>query len=512
MSLELNARSALDMAAPAVRPQHPIFSIKTRRVVRSSAEALLRAFWPLFRIVTSLALLFIDNTILVVVAVLSRFRAVANRRQAAQRNVHFYPKTVLITGVGTPHGLALARAWDAEGHRVVGVDVADLNIPVRSGGGMSNALLAYYRVPKDHYISRILDIIHREKIDIWIPCSPKATAIEDATARQVVESRTTCRCIAFDPELTSRLIRPDSFRHFLAERDLPVLEQHQVQSRDSIHKILNRSPTKSYHMRRVKSSANEAAVILPKRTLSKTYSEVSEITISKETPWIIQQQTRLGEFYADLLLVHGHVHAIKVRMVETRAPHWGASRMDEALATAVHRLMQRFALKGGIRMTGHLSVRLLVDEEFDHTSVRHTIHIADCVPGASAIENLLRDACSPVAGYLEVLAAEPTEPAAWNVATTLSPIPRPSSNLVAMVENLLTRFSPRFFPLDLIKGTITALEAELVPFLFWKDPRFEPHDPLPWWWHVHVYQPMREIWLLVKQIREAGMPTVSKAR
>ncbi|KAJ5461791.1 uncharacterized protein N7458_003343 [Penicillium daleae] len=509
--LELDARSVLQMAAPAVRAQRPILTMKAHRAADLS-KALSQVFWPLIRIIISFSFLFIDNTILLVTAVLSRLRPAASRRQPAQRNVHFYPKTVLITGVGTTHGLALARAWDAEGHRVVGVDVADLNLPVRSGGGMSNALLAFYRVPKDHYISRILDIVHREKIDIWIPCSPKATAIEDATARQVVESRTACRCIAFDPELTSRLIRPNSFRHFLAERDLPVLEQFQVQSRDSIHRILNRSPTKLYHIRRVTSSANEAAVVLPKRTLSRTYSEVSEITISKDIPWIMQQQTRLGEFYTDLLVVHGHVHAIKVRMVETRASHWGASRMDEALATAAHRLMQKFALKGGIRMTGHLSVRLLVDEEFDHKSVRHTVHIADCVPGASAIENLLRDARCPVAGYLEVLSPEPAEPAAWKVTATLSPTPRPSSPSVVLLETILTGFLPRFLPVNLIKSILTALEAELIPFFFWKDPRFTTHDPFPWWWHVHVYQPMREIWLLVKQIREAGMPTDRKGR
>jgi hypothetical protein len=499
------------MAAPAVRPLRPVFSMKTPQVA-TSTKALSQVFWPLFRIAISFSLLFIDNIILLVVAAVSRLHPAADRRQAAARDVHFYPKTVLITGVGTPHGLSLAHAWDAKGHRVVGVDVTDLNLPVRSGGGMSNTLLAFYRVPKDHYISRLLDIIQREKIDIWIPCSPKATAIEDATARQVVESRSTCKCIAFDPELTSRLIRPDSFRQFLAERDLPVLDRHQVQSRDSVHKILNRSPTKSYHMRRVSSSANEAAVILPKRTLSRTYSEVSEITISKDVPWIMQQQTRLGEFFADLLLVHGHVHAIKVRMVETGAPHWGASRMDEALATAIHRLMQRFALKGGNRMTGHLSVRLLVDEEFDPTSVRHTIHIADCLPGASAIENLLRDARCPVDGYIKVLSIEPTEPAAWQVAATLSPTPQPSSPFMEMAENILAGFLPRLFPLNLIKGTLATFEAELTPFLFWKDPRFSSHDPLPWWWHVHVYQPMREIWLLVKQIREAGMPAGSRAR
>jgi hypothetical protein len=473
--------------------------MKTLRA-STSAEGLRSLFWHLFRIAVSFSLLFMDNTILVVAMLLARLRPGADRRQAASKSAQFYPKTMLITGIGTSHGLALARAWEAEGHRVVGADVVDLDLPIRSGGSMSKALVAFYRVAKDHYISRILDIIHREKIDLWIPCSPKATAIEDATARGIIESRTSCRCIAFDIELIACFVHPDSFKQFLVDRDLPVLETYQVQSRDSIHKILHRSPTKSY---RLSSGGNEAAVSLPKRTVSKTYSEVSEIRISAEHPWVLQQQTRLGEFFADVLVVRGHVHAIKVRLADARSPRWGASPLDDALAAAIHRLMQSFAAKGGPRMTGHMSVRLLVDEEFDVSSVRHTIHIADCVPGAAAVENLLRDAPCPVSGYLATLDLGPTEPPAWKVTAILPPNTPPKS---AVVESeLVAPPPPRFLPHDFVKSVITTLEAELVQFLFWMDPQFSFLDPFPWWWHVHVYQPLQEIWALVKQTRAAGL-------
>ncbi|KAJ5921312.1 hypothetical protein N7466_009638 [Penicillium verhagenii] len=457
------------------------------------------------RVYLSLTFLILDNCILFATILLARFRfrSKPNRRQEVLKNVHFYPKTVLITGIGTPQGLALARAWDAEGHRVVGVDVADLDLPVRSGGGMSKTLVAFYRVRKDHYLSRILDIIQREKVDVWIPCSPKASAMEDATARQVVENRTNCKCIAFDTEMTACFRNTDAFRLYLAEKKLPMLEYHQVQSRDSIHKILHRSPTKSYNIRRLSSEAPGAAVILPQRTLSKTYSEVSEIQISKDSPWVLQQQTRLGEFFADVLVVRGYVHAIKVRLAESRSPHWGASPLDEALAKAVHQLMQTFAEKGGARMTGHLSVRLLVDEEFDTSSVRHTIHIADCVPGALALENLLRDARCPVRGYLSVLSQQPIEPASWNVPATLSPSPRSRPTIID--RDLVSPFISIFVSLDFAKRVLAILEAELVPFLFWKDEQFSLNDPLPWWWHVHVYQPLREIWQLMKQTRAAGL-------
>lgn len=473
------------------------------RSLRVASAGLSRIFWHLFRISLSFGLLFLDNSILLATLLFARLHARLNRRQKSLKNVHFYPKTVLITGIGTSSGLTLARAWAAAGHRVVGVDVADLDLPVRSGGGMSKTLVAFYRVPKDHYLSKILDIIQREKVDVWIPCSPKASAIEDATARQVVEARTSCKCIAFDTEMTALFRNPDSFRQYLTEKKLPVLESYQVQSRDSIHRILNRSPTKSYHMRRVSASPKEKAVILPKRTLSKTYSDVSEIQISSDSPWVLQQQTRLGEFFADLLIVRGHVRAIKVRLIEARSPHWGASRLDEALAKAIHRLMQSFAEKGGARMTGHLSVRLLVDEEFDASSVRHTIHIADCIPGAVALENLLRDAQCPVQGYLAVLSHDPAEPFTYNVPATLSPSPRSRPTIVDY--DLFAQFIPRLFPLSYARQASVLLEAEIAPFLFWRDAQFSVDDPFPWWWHVHVYQPLREVWQLMKQTRGAAL-------
>lgn len=123
----------------------------------SSVEVLSQTFWHLFRISVSFALLFADNTILITAAILARLQSVVLARwdRTTRCDVQFYPKTVLITGIGTPHGLTLARAWAAGGHRVIGADVADLDLPVRSGGSMSRALFAFYRVPKDHYISRI---------------------------------------------------------------------------------------------------------------------------------------------------------------------------------------------------------------------------------------------------------------------------------------------------------------------------------------------------------------------
>lgn len=243
----------------------------------------------LVHIAISLVLLPLDNSILFVAVFLtclspfSRRLETLHRRKKILQDLQFRPKTVLVTGVDTPHGLRVARCWYNEGHRVVGADVTDARFS--SGESMSRAFVAYYRIPKAQYVSRLLDIVLREKVDIWIPCARDASVVDDAMAKQAIESQTSCKCTTLDTELAIQWGQLETFIPYLTERDLPVVENHQVQSRDSIHKILHRSPTKVYHMRKpTPPIKTEEAIVLPKRTLSSTYTEVSQIQVSQGQP------------------------------------------------------------------------------------------------------------------------------------------------------------------------------------------------------------------------------------
>ncbi|PLB43242.1 hypothetical protein P170DRAFT_441696 [Aspergillus steynii IBT 23096] len=505
------------MSVPTVR--RAFGSISKQRSLYSVRDRLhFGILVHLFNIALALVLLPLNNTILLAAYtagylsfVLSRSDPI-QRRQAALRDVQFYPKTILVTGVDTPHGLAVARSCYHQGHRVVGVSVTETAIP--SGESMSKALGAFYRIPKTKYVSRLLDVINREKADVWVPCSEKASVLDDAMAKQVIEGRTECKCITMDTELASMFGRPATFRQYLVEKELPVVENHQVQSRDSIHKILHRSPTKTYRISRPDPVTRENKIItLPKRTLSLTYSEVSEIQISKESPWTLQQQSRLGEFLAEMLVVHGHVKAIKVRPADDQST-WGRSRLDEGLTMSIHKLMERFALKGGYRMTGHICVRVMVDEEVDANQVRYALHINGCTQGAGAVNDLLQDASEQlVRGYLSVeaphlngfMASDSVDALRIQAAQSIvSTTPRPKFSLYQKLkehddENLFTVLYPVAQHIDtLISGTERAL-------MFWRDWRFSIHDPLPWWWDAHVYQPLKELESIVSgaEVKEA---------
>ncbi|KAJ0427108.1 hypothetical protein BJY00DRAFT_8527 [Aspergillus carlsbadensis] len=491
-------------------------ALGVRRAVGSSRRQffhLMRRLLPaqihrhFFHIALSLIFLPLDNAILFFAVILGYLRSWFPRsgsraRHQILRDERFYPKTVLVTGIDTRYGLRVARCCYFEGHRVIGADITDSR--VTPGEGMSKAIFAYYRVQKPRYVSNLLDIVQREKVDIWIPCSQDASAVEDAMAKQAIEGRTSCKCITLDFELTNQWGRPESFHQYLEQEALPVVESHQVHSRDSIHRILHRSPTKVYHIRKTATALRQdTIVVLPKRTLSSTYTQVSEIQVSKDSPWVMQQHARLGEFIAEILLINGLVTAITIRPANERS-NWGYSPLNEGLATAIHKLMERFAFSGGSRATGHLIVQLMVDEELGMDSVRYAVHIAGCTQGAAAVRHLLTDtpAQALVSGYLAVLSENnaPSNPSSdtlySHARTGITKIPPRRPSLYQTVKGYdVRRVLPALYPVA--QQLDWALEEAGQLLVFLKDWRFSVDDPLPWWWHRHIFWPLRELSLIL---------------
>lgn len=200
------------------------------QLVRRCLEA--QILIHLLRIAVSLLFLPLDNSVLVVALALSHISpflpwlATLSHRQDILRDVRFRPKTILVTGIETPHGLHVARCFYREGHRVVGVAITETSFP--SGESLSRALVSYFRITKLDYVSRLLDIVQREKADIWIPCSQTFSEAEDAVAKEKIEGQTSCRCFTMGPELASQWIQSDDFVQYMIKQGLPVVENHQV--------------------------------------------------------------------------------------------------------------------------------------------------------------------------------------------------------------------------------------------------------------------------------------------
>jgi hypothetical protein len=460
----------------------------------------------LYHLVLPVVLLPLDTTILASFYIgahlpLFRRKKAKLQRQVNLRDAHFDQKTVLITGLRTPRGLTLARQFHDAGHRVIGADVG--HFPVRSSGSMSNALHHFYQISKLHYVATLLDIINREKVEIWIPCSNVTSALEDSMAKETIESRTACKCVHFDADLGAHFSQRELFLRYVLDKGLPIAEQHHVCSRDSVHKILHRSPLKRFLMRKLRPAADGKAnesLLLPKRTLSQTYSDVSEVRICDDEPWVLEQQGRVGEYWSDLLLIHGQLKAFRVHPIQTTSLGWNGSRLDEGLYMAMCALMEKFAERGGLRLTGHLSVKLLVDEEFSAHSVRYVIYIADCVQGTAAVHSLLKDPPEEFyQGYLAVLSPEINGSchASVQVPTLTSTVdmewlptgpPRYFTVLDFLNFFLVNQRQRRYA--SRVADLATTQPAHLC---LWSDPWFSRLDPLPWWWQAHVYGPLNDL-------------------
>lgn len=162
-------------------------------------------------VLTSLALLPLSTSILIFSFALHVLVPPNGLRRRLRQSPRFRPKTILITGVGNATGLRIARAFYSTGHKVIGADFEPLRVPVN--GRFSNSLSGYHRLrnriaPGDSaalYMRDLVDIVEENKVDLWISCSDVISPVEDAQARELLESRTNCRSMQVSLQVANSL-------------------------------------------------------------------------------------------------------------------------------------------------------------------------------------------------------------------------------------------------------------------------------------------------------------------
>jgi hypothetical protein len=146
----------------------------------------------------------------------------------------------------------------------------------------------------------------------------------------------------------------------------------------------------------------------------------------------------------------------------------------------------------------------MVDEELGMDFVRYAVHISECTQGAAAVTHLLQEtpAQALIDGYLAALsennATSNSSPDTLNghARTSITKIPPRRPSLYQTVKGYdVRRLLPALYPLA--QQLDWALEEAGQLLVFLKDWRFSVDDPLPWWWHRHVYWPLRELSLIL---------------
>ena len=450
-------------------------------------------------ILLSIAFLPLDTFILIISFILNlvRFNEVHQSRENARQEHGFEPRTILVTGVGMTKGLALARLFYEAGHNVIGADFEPDGSLVC--GRVSRSLRKFYRLQKPDtkygaspYIQCLLDIITKEKVNLWVSCSGVASAVEDGMAKEVVEARTSCKAIQFDVETTQTLHEKHSFIKHTKAVGLTIPETHEITSRATVEHILRMTrPGSKYIMKTIgmDDSVRADMSLLPRATEIETSKHIARLKISEQSPWILQQYIKGNEYCTHSLVVKGQVKAFVACPSAELLMHYEALPFGSSLSQAMLDFTKRFAARGGSTFTGHLSFDFMVEDEDVLDPKNITLYPIECNPRAHTAVALFNKTTTMVDGYLSALDSANS--------TTETPIIRPVSDeryfwighdLVTRIVLPTTSFLTHTLPLSGLLQNYIRFPTLL---LNWKDGTYELWDPLPWWWLYHVYWPMR---------------------
>ena len=443
-------------------------------------------------------------------------------RRRNRRSPGFRQRTILVTGVGMSKGLVLARDFYLAGHNVIGADFEPNYVP--ACGRFSRSLQRFYALTKPeaddvagavHYIEQLLKIVRKERVDLWVSCSGVASAVEDGQAKEIIERKTDCKAIQFDVQNTATLHEKASFIRRTQSLGLPVPETHNVQSRDAVHKVLSSgSPAKDATRRRkhyiMKSVGVDDAqrgnmTLLPRRTLSETYSHVSRIPISKDKPWVLQEFIKGPEYCTHALVVRGHVKAFVACPSSELLMHYEALSPDDGLSKAMECFTQEFARRSGLGFTGHLSFDFMVEERVRTSGLEKVIMPIECNPRCHTAVVLFDGVGVELAKTYESVL---DEYAALNGNGVLEGMDGYREEQQDEKEILRPRSSHRYYwighdvvvlgllpVLDVLRFTgsirslLDAWRTLFEHLLFWKDGTMELWDPLPWFALYHLYWP-----------------------
>jgi len=479
---------------------------------------LAHAWQDLQLIALSLALLPLNTFILALsyfAGFIFYFKSTAHRYHVRSTNTpYFQPRTILVTGVGMTKGLALARLFYVAGHNVIGADFESTLVPSASGH-VSKSIKAFHRLQKPdgtnegsaRYAQSILDIIRKEKVDLWVSCSGVASAVEDGQAKEMIELVTNCKAVQFDIATTKKLHEKHTFMEHTQSLGLAVPESHAVTSKSEVSRVLQQAqPGRKFIMKFIGTddTVRGDMTLLPFSSPAATQAHISRLQISEDRPWILQQYIDGPEYCTHSLVVNGQVKAFVACPSAELLMHYEALPTDSALSRDMLRFTQEFAAEGGKDFTGHLSFDFLVDakdaEAAQRDPSRHvTLYPIECNPRAHTAVCLFNDTPEMISkGYMSLL--EPSQEQGnkkLQVNGTIPPAPvypRSPAKYYWIGHDLVELVILPVMSLMSLQGTTfseayTSIMRFLNHLIWWRDGTFEIWDPLPAWWLYHVSWP-----------------------
>jgi hypothetical protein len=251
--------------------------------------------------------------------------------------------------------------------------------------------------------------------------------------------------------------------------------------------------------------------MLPRRTLSQTYQDVSRIKVSKDEPWILQQYVTGEEYHTCSIIANGDVKAFVACPAPQLPLNYHALPTNTGIGKAMLNFTQAFVAKAGSNCSGHLSFKFRVEETATESGLRQDILPVACNPQVNTAMVLFagtKGSVDLVQAYMKALApsADGINGPSGLAHPEYSPgdvsFPHPAvTDVYFGGQDLVFFVLTPFYQLLTFKMGFVQFLHECVTFLnhllFWRDAIYELGDPLPWFWLYHVYLPLHflvQIW------------------
>lgn len=415
--------------------------------------------------------------------------------------------TVLITGASSAHGLNVAQAFYKDGHRVISAGIhraAILNIAKRSRAISKHYDIPYTSATQDSsYAARCLFIIAKqERVDLWIDCSQDIALDVITSAQRQIREGTACVCIAADDTSLQLLKDRETLLHFLREKRLPAPEIYSVKSRGEIHNVLNRSQGKKQFLLKSpeKPKPFNPRDMLPRRTLSQTYQEVSLLKITPGSQLLLEEYIDSSNTYqCSAIVVKGTVKLFYAKQL-TGDLNTNFSE-NSALWKALRVYTDSIARELGATFMSHLKLIYLLNEKVTNAGVEQQVLP---IEGGLHLDPLFvfprpaEPTNGLVLAYMAALQYD-TNGVSQTVSTLSTTTMSQSTSdpahstvrqryfLAEDVEKLAfypwMQFLRRRTSLAQVAGSILILSQRL---LFWDEAYYDFYDPVPAFWQYTV--------------------------
>lgn len=429
-------------------------------------------------------------------------------------STRFRAKTILISGIGTPQGLRIARAFYETGHDVIGADFEPDNIYLHAR--YSRALHKFYRLRpyNSHYgtalyLRDLLSVADKENVDLYINCSSLISPSEYAEISSAIETKTSCKTLSLDATLVNSFSSRKKSLDFINSLGLAVPELYQVRSRADVHKILHESKGKKKYTLSAPAAngtmAQNPRTMLPRRTLSQTYNDLSRIRISTEEQWIMEQYFAVGEEYTTFaVIISGELKAFAAAELAKSNTSYRNIRADTGIGKAMLNFVRTFGQKAGEDFSTSLSMSFKIDEKSTDSGLEWSVLPVDCKVNVSPPILLFAGTVGSIALTRAFLTLTTPTTNGLSTFTGLGALPDSMENVIApqaaagayfvgqdLVELVLRPITQtlmlKMHLLQLVWNLLTFIEH----LIFWKDGIYESWDPLPALLLYHFYMPGR---------------------